>query len=96
MPKKPINEKQSRARLLGFARLSGCEADLLKIFNRYDDLMKGCKTDEEKKAVATLGCLEVHNFFGGDGGLTVGGKIIKPDPSFRDLPKLDKDNDGSK
>jgi hypothetical protein len=81
----PINEKESRRKLLSLARGYGAEADLLKIFKRYDDLLKGCKTDEERKAVATMGCLEVHNFFGGDGGLTVGGKIIKEDPYGRDL-----------
>lgn len=84
MAKKPINEKESRRRLLSLARGYGAEAELLNIFKRYDDLLKGCKTDEEKKAVATMGCLEVHNFFGGDGGLTVGGKVIKEDPYQRD------------
>lgn len=75
--KKVKSEKESRADLLGWAKKNGCEAELLKIFKRYDDLLKGCKTEEEKKAVAAMGVLEIHAFFGGDGNLTVDGVELK-------------------
>jgi|ERR1700722_8665881 len=83
MAKKIPGEKESREQLIGWARKYGCEAELLKIFARYDDLLKGCKTPEERKAVATMGIVEIHNFFGSDdGGLVVGGQVIKDDPSL--------------
>jgi hypothetical protein len=71
------NEKESRAQLIGWARKYGCEADLLKIFKRYDELVKNCKSEEERKAIAAMGALEIHNFFGGDGPLVVDGNKIK-------------------
>jgi hypothetical protein len=76
--KPPLNEEQSREQLLGWARQYGCEEALLKIFRRYDDLLRGCKTKEERKAIAAMGLLEIHNFFSGGGGtLSADGMIIK-------------------
>lgn len=81
MAKKPKSEKESRAHLIGWARQYGCEEDLMKIFARYDDLLKGCKTKEEKEAVQAMGILEIHSFFSGgaqdSGTLTIDGKQIK-------------------
>ena len=75
---KPLNEQQSRARLLGWARKYGAEEQLKKIFARYDDLLKGCKSQEERQAVAAAGIVEIHDFFGGkDGELTIDGKRIR-------------------
>lgn len=80
MGKKVKTEKESRDYLLGWARKYGAEAQLLKIFARYDDLLRGCKTEEERKAVQTMGVIEVHEFFSGgapDASLTINGKQIK-------------------
>ena len=81
MSKKVKTEKESRDHLIIWARLHGCEAQLMKIFNRYDDLLKGCKTAEEVKAVQAMGVIEIHEFFSGgsnDGGtLTIDGTQIK-------------------
>ena len=84
MAKKPVkSEKETKEHLLGWARKYGCEADLLKIFSRYEDLIKGCRTPEEKKAVATMGIVEIHEFFSGKkGGLVVNDEIIKDDISL--------------
>lgn len=62
-----LTEKQSRKQLLDWARQYGCEAELMKIFSRYDDLLKGCRTNEERNAVATMGVIEIDKFFGGKG-----------------------------
>lgn len=78
--KKAKSEKESRSVLLQWARHYGCEADLLKIFNRYDDLLLGCKSEEEKKAIQAMGVVEIHKFFSGgadDGTLTIDGEKIK-------------------
>lgn len=61
---KPMPEKQTREQLLGWCRKYGCEAELLAIFARYDDALKGCKTTEEQKAVQAMGVMEVNRFFG--------------------------------
>lgn len=73
-------EKESREYLIGWARQYGAEAQLMKIFARYDDLLKGCRTKEEKEAVQAMGVIEVHEFFSGGsagGTLTIDGKQIK-------------------
>ena len=61
---KIASEKQSRTQLIGWARKYGCEAELLKIFNRYDDALKGCKSNEEIKVIQAMGIIEINNFFG--------------------------------
>jgi hypothetical protein len=61
---KPMSEKETRKQLLGHARANGCEAELLKLFDRYDNALKGCKTAEERKAVQAMGIMEFNNFFG--------------------------------
>jgi hypothetical protein len=68
---KPMTERRSREQLIAHAREHGCEQELLTIFKRYDDLLKGCKTAEERNAVATMGVLEVDSFFGGKGNLSI-------------------------
>ena len=52
-------EAETRKQLLGWAQKFGAEAQLLKIFNRYDDLLKGAKTEEERKAIAAMGAMAV-------------------------------------
>lgn len=82
MAKKIKTEKESREQLLGWAREYGAEERLLKIFNRFDDLLKGCKHPAEREALQVMGNLEIHNFFGGQGALTVDGKTVKEDPAY--------------
>ena len=73
------DEKTSRTNLLSIAREWGVEEDLKKIFARYDDLLKGCRTDEERKAVGTAGVIELHNLLDGrkNGSLVVDGIVVK-------------------
>jgi hypothetical protein len=77
MNKKPLTEKQSRARLLEHARKNGTEDQLLKIFRRFDHLILGAKTQEERDAIATAGVIEIHNFFGSSDELVINGMKIK-------------------
>jgi hypothetical protein len=65
MTKKPPTEKETRKNLIGWSRLVGCEADMLKIFARFDDALKGCKTPQEREAVSAMGIMEVERFFRG-------------------------------
>jgi hypothetical protein len=87
------NEKETRKNLLGWARKYGCEADILRIFNRYDMLLKECKTPEERKAISTMGILELHQFFNpsNEGGLTINNEIIIEDPRRQNIDKNDNE-----
>src|ERR1700678_1601901 len=79
---KTLSEKESREQLIGWARKYGAEAQLMKIFMRYDDLLKGCKTAEEREQIQIMGNIEIHDFFGGNGALEVGGKMIREDKEY--------------
>lgn len=71
------NEQQSRAAAIQLARENGCEAEMIKLFNRYDDLLKGAKTPEEKEAIGIIACIEFHNIISPKSGfLTCNGKTI--------------------
>jgi hypothetical protein len=58
------NEKETRDHLLKIAREHGYEEPIKKIFARYDEIFKGCKNKEERKAVAAACILELDKFFG--------------------------------
>lgn len=73
---KPLSEKQSRQQLIDWARKYGCETDLLNIFKRHEDALKGCKTEKERKTIVAMGILEIDRFFGGKGDLTIDGKSL--------------------
>lgn len=73
------NEKDSRAAALARAREYGLEEAAIKLFNRYDNLLKGCKTEAERKAVAHMGIVEFHELFGGGGNLIINGVVVKDD-----------------
>jgi hypothetical protein len=82
--KKALNEEQSRERLIGWAQQHGCENDLLKIFARYDDLLKGARNAEERQAIANFGLVDLHNFFtGGGGSVTYKETVLQEDPLAR-------------
>lgn len=91
--KKPLSEAESRQQLLDWARKFGAEEQLLKIFHRYDDLLKGCKTQQEREAVQVMGNVEIHNFFGGQGALEVNGKTIKEDPAYEEQQKKTREEE---
>lgn len=77
-----MSEQETRKQLLGWARKYGAEQQLLAIFNRYDDLLKGAKTPEERESISVMANVEVYQFFGGNGYLEVNGKTILEDPDY--------------
>jgi hypothetical protein len=81
MASKPLSEKASRQRLMEWSEKYGCTEDLKKIFIRYDDLLKGARTEEERKAIQVLAISELHAFIDpnntGGSELTVDGVRIK-------------------
>lgn len=60
------SEKETRKNLIGWARKYGADADLMKLFARYDELLKHCKSNEERKSIQTMAIMEINKFFGMD------------------------------
>lgn len=59
----------------------GYEHELLCIFDKYDNLLKNCRSDKERHAVGSMGVVEVSKLLddgevGMGGSLTVNGTVI--------------------
>ena len=46
---KVMPEWETRKKLLHHAKLVGCEGDMLKLFAKFDKLMKNCTNNKEKE-----------------------------------------------
>lgn len=74
MPKL-MDEKTYRKHLIMEAQIKGCEKELLQIFEKYDRLLKFCKSHDERKHIGSLGVIEVHKLLD-DGNVGKGGSLI--------------------
>lgn len=59
----------------------GYEHELLCLFDKYDNLLKTCRDDKERKAIGSMGVIEVSKLLdngevGFGGSLTVNGSVI--------------------
>ena len=61
---KVLSEKETRGRFLTRARKLGCEREMLMLFAKYDNLMRNCTNEEERKGISQLGAYEVGKLLG--------------------------------
>ena len=76
---KVLNETDTRNRLLAHARLLGCEKDMLKLFNKFDKLLKKCTNEKERKDIGKLGTVEMYSLLGKGGELYIDGELVCKD-----------------
>lgn len=76
---KVLEERETRKRFLGHARLRGCEREMLMLFAKYDKLMRNCSNQKEREDMRKLGALEVYQLLGGGGELYVDGQLVVKD-----------------
>lgn len=83
--KKPVlNEQETRQKLLGLASDLGFGPDLLKILNRYDNLLRNCTNELERQQIGVMANVEIHKLFGFRNALVVNGvEIIPGDPDLK-------------
>ena len=74
-----VSEKQTRQKFLNEARKMGCEKEMFLILSKYDNLLRNCTNDKERKDIAHLGCVEVYRLLGGGGELYVDGQLVIKD-----------------
>ena len=72
-----LNEKETRKKLLESGKAWGFEGDLLKIFDKYDKLLKSCSNPQEREAIAIMGAQEINKLLGAADAIEVNGKVIK-------------------
>lgn len=81
---KIANEMQMRRGILATARAWGCEKDVLKIFERYDRLLKNCTNPTERYQIGVMGAAEVHKLLGCRGPLVIDGiEVLQGDPTLK-------------
>lgn len=81
---KPKTEYETRLHLLSLAATLGCDIEFKQICKRYDDLLKRCTDQKERKDISIMANAEIHNLFNFRNALVVDGKEIIPvDPTFK-------------
>jgi len=71
-----LPEREFRRKILTRARTLGCEKEMLLCFNKYDNLLRNCASEAERKDIAKLANVEVYRLLGGKGPLVVDGQLI--------------------
>lgn len=71
-----VGEYETRKRLLNYARQIGCEHEMLKIFAKYDQLMRNCTDSKERQDMGKLGAYEVYTLLDRGGKLYVDGQLV--------------------
>lgn len=76
LSKKVLDERETRRRVLNYAKDMGCEKEMLIIFAKYDKLMRNCTNEKERNDISKLGVIEVYRLLGGGGELYVDGQLV--------------------
>ena len=85
---KILDEKETRRRIMNFARSLGCEKELYQLLVKWDNKMRLCGNEEERKHMSELGNVEIFlllksaKHMGGestDAKLVVNGKVVYSD-----------------
>lgn len=70
-PTKILPEYQYRKNILAVARDLGIEYEIIRIFDKYDRLMRLCPRDDERRDISKLGILEIHACLSKGGNLYI-------------------------
>lgn len=76
LSKKVLPEQETRRRLLRDAKKIGCEKEMFLIFTKYDNLLRNCTNEKERKDIAKLGIFEMYTLLGRGGELYVDGQLV--------------------
>ena len=76
MPKKVLSEKETRANILRWARVHGCDGEVIQVFEKFDKALKNCTNEMERKHIAHLGAVELHKLLNCHGALVVDGETL--------------------
>jgi len=83
-PNAPLEERETRLTILNDCRNKyGPEGErqLRMIFDKWDNLLRKCTNENERKHIKVLAITEIHQKMNYIGGLTVGGNVIINDDS---------------
>lgn len=82
-PIKGMSENKKFTALYNSFKLkpTGYEHELLCLFDKYDDLLKNCKSDAERRAIGSLGVIAISRLLddeevGIGGSLSIDGRVV--------------------
>lgn len=80
-----MSEKDTFKVILGLAREQGVEDKVRKLIEKFQNAVKGARTEIERRQIATLGIAEIHKTIGCVGGLVVDGvEVLPPETSYQE------------
>ena len=85
---KILDERETRKRMLNYAKSLGFEMDLLQLFAKYDKLMRNCTNDQERIDMGKLAAYSVYNLLGKGGDFYINGELIHTDKKTDDKGKI--------
>lgn len=89
--KKIMSEAETIESILKLAREQGVEEKVKNLIEKFQNAVKGARTEEERRQIGTLGLAEIYRTIGCVGGLVVNGnQILPPDPSYQDAINTQK------
>ncbi len=74
-----LPEKESRRRVMADAKRLGCDKEMFLLFSKYDNLLRNCTNEKERRDIAKLACVEVYRLLGGGGELYIDGQLVVKD-----------------
>lgn len=88
------SERETRNKLLSWARQLGYEKDMLLLFSKFDKMQKNCTNEQERKDMAKLGWAETLKLMGSYGTFFMDGKLVySKEEDQRYSLLLNKEND---
>lgn len=84
---KIICEQDTRMKILAMARRLGGEdsvTEVKQILHKYDEALKKCTNEVERKHIGQVGAAELHRYFYCSGPLVLDGEVIIPGETSED------------
>jgi hypothetical protein len=85
MSRKIQSERETIIIILKLAREQGCEDKVRKLIEKFQNAVKGAKSNLERHQIAAMGIAEIHKTIGCVGGLVVDGVgVLPPDIGYQE------------
>ena len=85
------SERETVRLILQLARQQGCEDKVRKLLERFQNAVKGARSDIERHQIAAMGIAEIHKTIGCVGELVVDGVgILPPDTGYQEAINVHK------
>lgn len=86
-----MSEKQTIEVILKLAREQGCEDKVKRLIEKFQNAVKGAKSEQERHQIATMGIAEIHRTIGCVGELVVDSvAVLPPETSYQEAINLHK------